>query len=158
MNINTNKNNFDFLFNDKSNDIKNVYSYDVDEDDIPRSDYTQSMYNTTSPEKNTSNLVKKRIYPPHGWWKPMTYYIVEASFSKSDPISGYIFFTGKLNESNEPGEKSGFLQHIGGKKFEDVIYLRAIIELTDVQEVLKVPNRGKLPQDVSAISYDELKS
>jgi hypothetical protein len=114
--------------------------------------------NTNKNNNSDSDFDEEDIYPPHGWWKPMTYYIVEASFSKSGPISGYIFFTGKLNESNEPGEKNGFLQHIGGKKFEDVIYLRAIIELTDAQEVLKVPNRGKLPQDVSAISYDELKS
>jgi hypothetical protein len=100
-------------------------------------------------ELSTKKMTQKRIIiPPAGWWKPLTYYIVEAAFAEKDTIKGYIFFSGKL-ENTIPGKGNSFLQHFEKRSYEDALYLKALIELTDVNEVLQVPNRGKFIIDVN---------
>ena len=52
---------------------------------------------------------ERTIIPPVDGWRPLTYYIVEAAFSTTNPMHDYIFFTGFLNgRDNTPGGYNHF--------------------------------------------------
>jgi len=52
---------------------------------------------------------ERTIIPPADGWKPQTYYIVEASFSTTNPMHDYVFFSGFLNGKEEtPGGYNHF--------------------------------------------------
>ena len=51
----------------------------------------------------------RTIIPPADGWRPQTYYIVEASFSTTNPIHDYVFFSGFLNgKEDTPGGYNHF--------------------------------------------------
>lgn len=69
---------------------------------------------------------EKTIIPPENGWKEQSYYIVEASFSESNPVHRYIFFTGFLNGKDlTPG---GYSEFYGteGEPYKTVYYLKAL--------------------------------
>ncbi len=75
----------------------------------------------------------KAIIPPLNGWKEQTYYKVEASFNRQNPISEYIFYSGFLNGKN--GEPGGYNQIWNGSMedfhtINDVYYMKVIGELT----------------------------
>lgn len=56
---------------------------------------------------------KKTILAPQEGWAERAYYIVEASFSKRNPIHRYIFYTGFLSVASEyttEGKPAGYNQ------------------------------------------------
>lgn len=91
----------------------------------------------------------KGVIPPSKGWKENTYYKVEASFHKYNPISEYIFYTGFLNGKN--GQPGGYNQIWYGamenhSTITDVYYMKAIGELyvqqTELADENLIPCKG----------------
>lgn len=95
---------------------------------------------------------KQFITPPENGWEPQTYYHVEVSFSKCNPIFGCIFFTGFLDEKMYPcGYNKLFLNNDETEDFYeifDVFYMRAIKKIISHGEIDMVPNKFKLYKDL----------
>jgi len=73
---------------------------------------------------------KKEIIPPEGGWKESTYYIVEVSFSRTNPVHRKIFYSGFLIE----GFPAGYNQLFAGRDtgfvtIKNVFYLKALKEI-----------------------------
>ena len=88
---------------------------------------------------------KQTIIPPEGGWKPNTYYLVEAAFSETNPIYGYIFFTGYLDDNGTPSQYNFFCLYAEDLDISNVYYMRAIKELINSAQLYEVPNLRKLP-------------
>lgn len=71
---------------------------------------------------------EKQIIPPKSGWKDDTYYIVDVSFSKNNPVHRLIFFSGFLNKGIPCGyNQFGFTEDF--KNYSDVYYMRVIREI-----------------------------
>lgn len=81
--------------------------------------------------------------PPVGGWEPHSYYVVELSVGKDNPIFSGVLYTGFLDDSGE-------------LKRHSVIFVDSKIELLPYFKYLKairkidtdVPNKGKLISEV----------
>lgn len=73
---------------------------------------------------------RKEIIEPKQGWRENSYYAVEASFSSTNPIHRYIFYTGFLNgKDGGPGGYNIFLSSSnvdGIYTISDVYYLRPL--------------------------------
>lgn len=75
---------------------------------------------------------KHTIIPPADGWEDSTYYVVEASMSRLNPIHKYIFFSGFCTD----GQPSGYNEIFGCSEkttISDVHYLKVIrkIDMSD---------------------------
>ena len=91
-------------------------------------------------------MTNQVIIPPRSGWEPQSYYLVEAAFHKSNPINGYVFYTGFIDHDGRPGGYNEFAG-TGRLTITNCVFLRAIrlLETKDSMETL--PNYLKLPTD-----------
>lgn len=72
---------------------------------------------------------KQEIISPQGGWKESTYYVVDVSYNKSNPIFKSIFYTGFLNgKGSGPGGYNELFCAAtdNGSTISDVYYMKAI--------------------------------
>jgi len=79
---------------------------------------------------------KKEIIPPEGGWKENTYYIVEVSFRKTNPVHRKIFYSGFL----DGGFPAGYNQLFAGRdtgfvSIKDAFYLKVLKEIEYIEEI-----------------------
>lgn len=80
------------------------------------------------------------IIPPIGGWKPRTWYVVEVAFNAWNPVFGAIFFTGFLDGRGQPGGYNEIAGLEDKQTIRDVVFLRALRELTNDVELHQTPN------------------
>ena len=75
------------------------------------------------------NLPKdKKIIPPKDGWKDRTFYWVNASFNKYNPISRYMFYSGFISN----GVPCGYNRFFGHDlDINDAYYLEVIMEVPE---------------------------
>ena len=70
------------------------------------------------------------IIPPKFGWVEHQYYEVEASFSKGNPVSTYVFYSGFLTDGQPSGYNCILSHTVEGKpSISDVYYLKSIKRL-----------------------------
>lgn len=88
---------------------------------------------------------KQTIIPPEDGWKPHTVYHVEASFGPSNPIHGYLFFSGFLDDKDKT--PSGYNEFYGcgeNTTIAEVYYMRVLSEVINEKAIENTPNKGKM--------------
>ena len=70
-------------------------------------------------------------------WKSETWYLVDVSYRKTNPIHRALFFTGFLNENGKPGGYNCIISHNYIKHFgyKEVYYLKVIREIVSSEEI-----------------------
>lgn len=78
-------------------------------------------------------------------WKAETWYLVDVSYRKTNPIHRALFYTGFLNSDEKPGGYNMIVSHSYAKLFSyrDVYYLKVIREIVSSEEIqgtFELPN------------------
>lgn len=81
--------------------------------------------------------------PPKGGWEPHSYYVVELSVGKYNPIFSGILYTGFLDDSGELKRHSVVFMDSKIELLPYFKYLKAIRKID-----MSVPNKGKLISEV----------
>jgi hypothetical protein len=68
------------------------------------------------------------IIPPENGWKQKTYYVVDVSFFKGNPVHRRIFYSGFL-EDDTPGAYNQFFCSDNRRTINDIYYLKVIEEI-----------------------------
>lgn len=91
---------------------------------------------------------KQIIIPPEDGWKERAVYHVEASFDPSNPIHGYLFYSGYLNgPKRTPG---GYNEFYGteGENINTVYYIRVLSLVIKEYRIERVPNLYKMVHEL----------
>ena len=91
---------------------------------------------------------KQTIIPPEGGWKPNTVYHVEVAFGKSNPIHGYLFFSGFLGADKTPQGYNEFYGCEDNTNISDVYYMRVLSVVITEKDIHCTPNRGKMVYNI----------
>ena len=70
-------------------------------------------------------------------WKSETWYLVDVSYRKTNPIHRALFFTGFLNIDGKPGGYNMIISHSYQNHFgySDIYYLKVIREIVSSGEI-----------------------
>jgi len=71
-------------------------------------------------------------------WKKNTWYLVDVSYRKTNPIHRALFFTGFLNSDGKPGGYNMIISHSYGEKpfgYKEAYYLKVIREIVSSKEL-----------------------
>jgi hypothetical protein len=71
---------------------------------------------------------KRSIIPPIDGWKRDSYYIVDVSFCKANPIHRKIFYVGFVDSNGNPSSYNMFFSQ-DRLTIKDVFYLKVIKEI-----------------------------
>lgn len=76
----------------------------------------------------------KEIIPPEKGWKPSTYYVLEVSYNKNNPIHTKIFYSGFLDNDGNPAGYSQFFEGndnraVFNSNLSDMYYAKALHEI-----------------------------
>jgi hypothetical protein len=85
---------------------------------------------------------ERGIFAPVGGWIEHSYYVVELSVTRNNPVWQCLLYTGFLGTYGEPGGYSGFITHGGSDgdsaiDYDRVHYLKPLFHLTK-QENFKI--------------------
>jgi hypothetical protein len=86
----------------------------------------------------------KIIIPLISGWEKECYYHVEASFSDSDEIKGYVLYIDKTDKNHNA--KSGYFLNTEFN-LRHAIYIRVLNKLVDKKYVDNVPRKYKIVKD-----------
>jgi len=70
-------------------------------------------------------------------WKSETWYLIDVSYNKNNPVHRALFFTGFLNEDGMPGSYNMIISHSYQNHFgySDIYYLKVIREIVSSGEI-----------------------
>ncbi len=84
---------------------------------------------------------EQKIYPPKGGWKRLSWYLVEVSFNKHNPVHHRIFYTGFLDYKGYPQGYNTFATDEARLEICNVYYMKAIRLLVGEKELDKECSR-----------------
>lgn len=87
--------------------------------------------------------------PPEGGWEEFSYYVVELSKQKSNPVFSGLLRVGLLDSNNHPSNNAVVYINADVIKMEDFQYVKAIRKID-----MSTPNKGKL---INKLNIFELK-
>jgi len=80
--------------------------------------------------------VERGIHSPPDGWKEDSFYIVDVAIDSISPIVKAILFTGKLNASNAPAEKSLLFNAEFGKIYSaGIVHFMEAVATLDLEDV-----------------------
>ena len=81
---------------------------------------------------------KHEIIPPEGGWKELTYYVVDISVNKNNPVHRAIMYVGFLGKQNPlAGGYTGLMRTSGADCYpvNTLYFIRAVCEIPEMNEM-----------------------
>ena len=91
--------------------------------------------------------------PPEGGWEERSYYVVEVSGGKGNPIFLGILYTGFLSKDGRPQGYSGIFNPTMEPEFLPLHHFQYIKAVNKIN--VSIPNKGKDITKIKGIDYEK---